>query len=140
MGSFGITKPQAGSDIMAMKSTAEDKGDHWLLNGTKTWISNANCADVNIFYAYTEVGGKQQLSAFVVELKNFNGITVTDIENMGSHSSPTGEIVLENTKVPKENILGKPGDGVKIVFGSLAQTRHFFLYTRKFSSNCCYFR
>jgi len=123
MGSFGITEPQAGSDVMAIKSTAEDRGDHWLLNGTKTWISNANVADVNIFYAYTSEGGKRQLSAFIVELKNFNGITVTDLEKMGSHCSPTGEIVLENTKVPKENILGKPGDGGKIVFGSLSQTR-----------------
>jgi glutaryl-CoA dehydrogenase (non-decarboxylating) len=123
MGSFGITEPQAGSDIMAIKSTAEDKGDHWLLNGTKTWISNANVADVCIFYAYTIVQGKKLLSAFVVELKNFSGITLTDLEKMGSHCSPTGEIVLENTKVPKGNILGKPGDGVKIVFGSLSQTR-----------------
>jgi glutaryl-CoA dehydrogenase (non-decarboxylating) len=123
MGSFGITEPQAGSDIMAIKSTAEDKGDYWLLNGTKTWISNANCADVNIFYAYTSTNGKRELSAFVVELKNFNGITVTDLEKMGSHCSPTGEIVLENTKIPKGNILGKPGDGAKIVFGSLSQSR-----------------
>ncbi len=123
LGSFGITEPQAGSDIMAIKSTAEDKGDHWLLNGTKTWISNATLGDLTIFYAYTEVGGKKGLSAFVVELKNFNGITVTDLDKLGSRSSPTGEIILENTKVPKENILGKPGDGTKIVFGSLAQTR-----------------
>jgi glutaryl-CoA dehydrogenase (non-decarboxylating) len=123
LGSFGITEPQAGSDIMAIKSTAEDKGDHWLINGTKTWISNATLGDLTIFYAYTEVGGKKGLSAFVVELKNFNGITVTDLDKLGSRSSPTGEIILENTKVPKENILGKPGDGTKIVFGSLAQTR-----------------
>jgi len=123
LGSFGITEPQAGSDIMAIKSTAEDKGDHWLVNGTKTWISNATLGDLTIFYAYTEVGGKKGLSAFVVELKNFNGITVTDLDKLGSRSSPTGEIILENTKVPKENILGKPGDGTKIVFGSLAQTR-----------------
>ncbi len=123
LGSFGITEPQAGSDVMAIKSTAEDKGDHWLLNGTKTWISNANVADVCIFYAYTSVGGKKLLSAFVLELKNANGITVTNLEKLGSHCSPTGEIVLENTKIPKGNILGKPGDGVKIVFGSLSQSR-----------------
>jgi len=123
LGSFGITEPQAGSDVMAIKSTAEDKGDHWLLNGTKTWISNANVADVCIFYAYTNVGGKKQLSAFVLELKNANGITLTNLEKLGSHCSPTGEIVLENTKIPKGNILGKPGDGVKIVFGSLSQSR-----------------
>ena len=54
MGGFGITEPDAGSDVMAMTSTAEDKGDHWLLNGSKTWISNANVADVLIYYAYTD--------------------------------------------------------------------------------------
>jgi glutaryl-CoA dehydrogenase (non-decarboxylating) len=125
LGAFAITEPQAGSDVMAIKSTAEDKGDHWLLNGTKTWISNATVGGINIYYAYTDrSAGARGLSAFVLELddKN-NGITVTDLDKMGSRSSPTGEIILENTKVPKGNILGKPGDGAKIVFGSLAQSR-----------------
>lgn len=124
IGGFGITEPNAGSDVMALKATAEDKGDHWLINGYKTWISNATVADAIIFYAYTdkEARGKG-LSAFVVEPKNFNGITTTDLDKMGSRSSPTGEIILEDCKVPKENILGKPGDGAKIVFGSLNQTR-----------------
>jgi glutaryl-CoA dehydrogenase (non-decarboxylating) len=124
VGGFAITEPNAGSDVMAMKSTAEDKGDHWLLNGGKTWISNATVADVLIFYAYTDRDAKGKgLSAFVIEPKNFNGITTTDLDKLGSRSSPTGEIVLEDTKVPKGNILGKPGDGAKIVFGSLNQTR-----------------
>jgi len=124
LGGFGITEPDAGSDVMAMTSTAEDKGDHWLLNGSKTWISNANFADVIIYYAYTDQSkGSKGLSAFVVELKNFNGIKTSALDKMGSHSSPTGEVFLDNTKVPKENILGKPGDGAKIVFGSLNQTR-----------------
>ncbi|MBW2637581.1 MAG: acyl-CoA dehydrogenase, partial [Deltaproteobacteria bacterium] len=102
----------------------EDKGDHWLINGQKTWISNATIGGINIFYAYTDrsIGGRG-LSAFVVDLEDSEGITVTDLDKMGSRSSPTGEIVLENTKIPKDNILGKPGDGAKIVFGSLAQTR-----------------
>jgi glutaryl-CoA dehydrogenase (non-decarboxylating) len=124
VGGFAITEPNAGSDVMAMKSTAEDKGDHWLLNGRKTWISNATVADALIFYAYTDREAKGKgLSAFVIEPKNFNGITTTDLDKLGSRSSPTGEVVLEDTKVPKGNILGKPGDGAKIVFGSLNQTR-----------------
>jgi len=125
LGAFAITEPQAGSDVMAIKSTAEDKGDHWLLNGTKTWISNATVGGINIYYAYTDRSqGARGLSAFVLELDDkSNGITVTDLDKMGSCSSPTGEIILENTKVPKGNILGKPGDGAKIVFGSLAQSR-----------------
>ena len=67
--------------------------------------------------------GSKGLSAFVIEPKNFNGIKTTGLDKMGSHSSPTGEIFLDDTRVPKENILGKPGDGAKIVFGSLNQTR-----------------
>ncbi len=124
VGCFAITEPNAGSDVMAMKSTAQDKGDHWLINGYKTWISNATSSDVVIYYAYTdrEARGKG-LSAFVVEPKNFNGITTTDLDKIGTRSCPTGEIILEDTKVPKGNILGKPGDGARIVFGSLNQTR-----------------
>ncbi len=124
LGGFAITEPNAGSDVMAMKSTAVDKDDHWLLNGYKTWISNATAADALVYYAYTDKDAKGRgLSAFVIEPKNFNGITTTDLDKMGSRSSPTGEVILEDTQVPKENILGKPGDGAKIVFGSLNQTR-----------------
>ena len=124
VGGFGITESDAGSDVMAMSSTAEDKGDHWLLNGSKTWISNANVADAIIYYAYTDKAhGSRGLSAFVVEMKNFNGVKTSKLEKMGSHSSPTGEIFLTDTRVPKENILGNPGDGAKIVFSSLNQTR-----------------
>ena len=124
IGGFGITAPDAGSVVMAMTSTAVDKGDHWLINGSKTWISNADVADVLIYYAYTDAdAGSKGLSAFVIEPKNFNGIKTTRLDKMGSFSSPTGEVFLDNTKVPKENILGKPGDGAKIVFGSLNQTR-----------------
>jgi glutaryl-CoA dehydrogenase (non-decarboxylating) len=124
IGGFAITEPDAGSDVMAMSSIAEDKGDHWLLNGSKTWISNADIADVVIYYAYTDkTKSSKGLSAFVVELKNFNGIKTSALEKMGSHSSPTGEIFLSNTRVPKENIIGKPGGGVRILFDSLNQTR-----------------
>ena len=124
IGGFGITESDAGSDVMAMASTAEDKGDHWLLNGSKSWISNANIADVIIYYAYTDITkGSKGLSAFVLEMKNFNGVKTSALDKMGSHSSPTGEVFLDNTRIPKENILGNPGDGAKIVFGSLNQTR-----------------
>ena len=124
IGGFGITEPDAGSDVMAMASTAEDKGDHWLLNGSKTWISNADVADVLIYYAYTDINaGSKGLSAFVIEPKNFNGVKTTHLDKMGSWCSPTGEVYLDNTRVPKGNILGKPGDGARIVFGSLNQTR-----------------
>ena len=124
LGGFAITEPDSGSDIMAISSTAEDKGDHWLLNGSKTWISNADVADVMIYYAYTDRDKESKgLSVFVLELKNFNGIKTSRLEKLGSHSSPTGEIFLADTKVPKENIVGQAGDGVRIVFESLNQTR-----------------
>ena len=124
IGGFGITEPDAGSDVMALSSTAEDKGDHWLLNGSKSWISNAPYADAIIYYAYTDKEkGSKGLSAFVLEMKNFNGIKTSVLDKLGSHSSITGEVFLNNTRVPKENIIGQPGDGAKIVFGSLNQTR-----------------
>jgi len=124
VGAFAMTEPDAGSDVMAIKSKAEDKGDHWLVNGSKTWISNADVADAIIYYAYTDRSkGAKGLSAFVVEVKNFNDIRTTALDKMGSRSSPTGEIYLTDTKLPKANILGNPGDGAKILFGSLNQTR-----------------
>ena len=124
VGAFAMTEPDAGSDVMAIKSKADDKGDHWLLNGSKTWISNADVADAIIYYAYTDRSkGAKGLSAFVVEVKNFNDIRTTALDKMGSRSSPTGEIYLTDTKLPKGNILGNPGDGAKILFGSLNQTR-----------------
>jgi glutaryl-CoA dehydrogenase (non-decarboxylating) len=124
LGGFAITEPNAGSDVMSMKSTAEDKGDHWLLNGAKTWISNATVADVIVYYAYSDRSkGSRGLSAFVIEPKNYEGVTTSELDKLGLKHCPTGEIVLENVKVPKENILGNPGDGTKIVFSSLNQTR-----------------
>jgi glutaryl-CoA dehydrogenase (non-decarboxylating) len=124
IGGFAITEPDAGSDVMAIASVAEDKDDHWLINGSKTWISNADIADVLIYYAYTDKSaGGRGLSAFVIEPKKYNGIKTTRLDKMGSFSSPTGELFLDNTRVPKENILGKPGDGAGIVFSSLNQTR-----------------
>ncbi len=124
LGGFAITEPNAGSDIMSMETVAEDRGDHWLLNGSKTWISNANQGDLVICYCYTdrEQRGKG-MSALIVELKNFNGIKTTDLDKLGSHSSPTGEIFFDNTRIPKENLLGEPGDGAGIVFRSLNNTR-----------------
>ncbi len=124
IGGFAITEPNAGSDMMAMTSEAEDRGGRWVLNGSKTWISNAPVADVLIYYAYTDRhAGTKGLSAFVLEPKTFNGVKATNLEKLGSFSTPTGEVFLDNTEVPKENILGKPGDGAKILFGSLNQTR-----------------
>lgn len=129
LGGFGITEPGAGSDVMAMKSTAKKDGGNYLLNGSKTWISNASIANLVIYYAYTdkEARGKG-LSAFVCDLRDEAGerragVEVTDLDKLGSRSSPTGEIYVDNLSVPEANLLGKEGDGAKIVFSSLNQTR-----------------
>ncbi len=124
LGGFSITEPNAGSDVMSIETTAEDKGDHFVINGSKTWISNANQSDVIVCYAYTdkEKRGKG-LSAFILEPKNFDGISTTDLDKLGSFSSPTGELFFNNVIVPRENLLGEPGDGARIVFSSLNQTR-----------------
>ena len=123
LGCFAITEPNAGSDVMAMKTRATRKDDSYILNGSKTWISFATVADIAILYAGTdrEAGGKG-LSAFIVEMDG-PGITTSAIHKLGSHSFPTGEITLEDVKVPKENLLGNPGDGARVLFGSLPDTR-----------------
>jgi len=124
LGGFGITEADAGSDTMSMKTTAEEKEDCYLFNGSKTWISNAAIADVLVCYAYTDISkGSKGLSAFVIEPKNYDGIKTSVLEKLGSHSSPTGELFFDNVRIPKENILGKPGDGARIMFSSLNHTR-----------------
>lgn len=124
IGCFAITEPDAGSDVLAIKTTAVLDGDHYVLNGTKTWISNAPIADLCMVYAFTEPEKKSKgLSTFIVELKNSPGISTQILDKMGTRSSITGSIVFEDAKVPKENLLGSHGDGVKHVFSSLNQTR-----------------
>ncbi|MCX5907708.1 MAG: acyl-CoA dehydrogenase family protein [Deltaproteobacteria bacterium] len=120
---FAITEPNAGSDVMAMKTTAIPKGDYFLVNGSKTWISNAQVADLIILYAYHDPGAKSRgLSTFLLDM-HLPGISTRPLEKLGLHSAPTGEIILEDVKVPKSAVMGSLGDGVKHVFGSLNQTR-----------------
>jgi glutaryl-CoA dehydrogenase (non-decarboxylating) len=120
---FAITEPNAGSDIMSMKTTAIPKGDYFLVNGSKTWISNAQVADLCILYAYHDPAAKSKgLSTFLLDM-HLPGITTRPLNKLGLHSAPTGEITLEDVKVPKDALLGSLGDGVKHVFGSLNQTR-----------------
>ncbi len=120
---FAITEPNAGSDIMSMKTTAIPKGDYFLVNGSKTWISNAQVADLCILYAYHDPAAKSKgLSTFLLDM-HLPGISTRPLNKLGLHSAPTGEIILEDVKVPKDALMGNLGDGVKHVFGSLNQTR-----------------
>jgi glutaryl-CoA dehydrogenase (non-decarboxylating) len=123
IGCFAISEPNSGSDMMSMKTNAKKDGDGWILNGSKIWISSASRAELGIVYAYTDRDkGTKGLSAFVVDMKS-DGVTTSDLDKLGTRSSPTSEIFFEDVKLPAKALLGKEGDGVKIVFGSLNQTR-----------------
>jgi len=123
LGCFAMTEANSGSDVLSMKSRAVDQGDGFILNGAKTWISYGPVADVAIIYAYTDPQAKSKgLSAFIVDMKS-QGITVRAMDKIGSHSFPSGEITFEDVRLPRESILGRPGDGARILFSSLPDTR-----------------
>ncbi len=123
IGCFAITEPNSGSDVMSMKTKAVRDGDGWVLNGSKIWISFASRADLGMVYAYTDrEKGSKGLSAFVVDMHS-DGVSASDLDKLGTRSSPTSEISFEDVRLPADALLGNEGDGTKIVFGSLNQTR-----------------
>src|SRR3989338_2011274 len=123
VGCFAITEPDAGSDVAAMRTTATRNGAGYILNGTKTWISNAQVADTGLVFAYTDRSLKHHgMSAFFVDL-NQPGVTRRDLSKLGGLSSPTGELIFENFYIPEQCRLGKDGDGFKICMTHLNHTR-----------------
>jgi len=117
--SICITEPEVGSDAAHPKTKAVRKGDHYIINGTKIFITNAPHADIFVVYATTdETSEKRNVSAFIVE-KDFGNITVNKLYKMGMRSSPTGEVFFDNVEVPAENRLGEEGDGVYIMMSGL---------------------
>ena len=123
MGLFAITEPDAGSDVAAMKTTAKREGKGYLLNGTKIWITNATVADAGVIFAYTDRSQKHRgMSAFYVDLKQ-PGVSRRDLEKLGAHASPTGEITFENFEIPQESLIGQEGEGFKICMRHLNHTR-----------------
>ncbi len=120
IGCFGLTEPDAGSDPAGMRTTAVEDGDHYVLNGQKTWITNAGIADLAIVYAKTDpTAGAKGITAFLVE-KDFEGFSTKDIhEKLGLRASNTAEIFLENCRVPKENVMGEINRGFRIALGTL---------------------
>lgn len=120
IGAFGLTEPNAGTDAAMQQTTAEDKGDKWILNGSKIFITNAGYADVYIIIAMTDKSlGNKGISAFIVE-KGIKGFSIGKKEKkLGIRGSATCELIFENCEVPKENLLGKMGKGFNIAMKTL---------------------
>lgn len=120
IGAYGLTEPSSGSDAGAMKTTAKLDGDDYVLNGSKIFITNGGIADIYVVFAVTDQSGKRpETTAFIVE-KDYPGFSVgKKEEKLGIRSSPTTEIIFDNCRVPKENMLGELGDGFKIAMKTL---------------------
>ena len=120
IGAFGLTEPNAGTDASNQQTTAVEKEDHYLLNGSKIFITNAGYASTYVIIAVTGAGPKgPEMTAFIVE-SAFEGFSVGKKEKkMGIRGSSTCELIFDNVKVPKENMLGKRGDGFKIAMKTL---------------------
>jgi len=119
---FGLTEPTAGSDPASLRTTYEDKGSYFLLNGSKAWISNGSIADAAVIFAHPK-GKREGMSAFIVE-KKFEGYSSQQQKHkLGMPTSDTGSIFLDNCRVPKENMLGPAGKGLGIAYSGLMSGR-----------------
>jgi alkylation response protein AidB-like acyl-CoA dehydrogenase len=124
IGAFLLSEPEAGSDATSQRTTAEDKGDYYLLNGTKNWITNGGTASVYLVIAQTDPAkGSKGINVLIVE-KNWPGVVVSGKENkLGIRSSDTHTILFNDVKVPKENRIGEDGFGFKFAMKTLAGGR-----------------
>lgn len=124
IGAIAITEPEAGSDATAMKTRAVKNGDHYILNGSKMFITNGPLADVMVVYAKTDPeAGPRGITTFIVE-KDFPGFSRgKSLKKMGVRGSPTGELIFEDCIVPAENILGEENNGIRVLMNGLDRER-----------------
>ncbi|CUX45578.1 isovaleryl-CoA dehydrogenase [Agrobacterium tumefaciens str. CFBP 5621] len=124
VGSLAMSETEAGSDVVSMRLKAEHKGDHYVLNGTKMWITNGHEADTLVIYAKTDMSaGPRGITAFLIE-KGFKGFRPAQkLDKLGMRGSPTSELVFEDCEVPEENILGRLNDGVTVLMSGLDYER-----------------
>src|SRR5499426_2515409 len=124
VGALAMSEPGAGSDVVSMKLLADKKGDRYVLDGTKFWITNGPCADVLVVYAKTDpAAGPRGITAFLIE-KGFKGFsTAQKLDKMGMRGSDTGELIFESCEVPEENVLGEVGRGVNVLMSGLDYER-----------------
>jgi isovaleryl-CoA dehydrogenase len=124
VGALAMSEPNAGSDVVSMKLRAEKKGDRYVLNGTKMWITNGPHADVLVVYAKTEPeAGPRGITAFLIE-KDFKGFSASPkLDKLGMRGSDTSELVFEDCEVPAENILGELNGGVRVLMSGLDYER-----------------
>lgn len=119
LGSYCLTEPNAGSDAAALRTSAREDGDHYVLNGVKQFISGAGTSDTYLVMARTGQEGSRGISAFILE-KGMEGLSFGPNEQkMGWRAQPTRQVIMENVRVPKENLLGEPGQGFKIAMSGL---------------------
>jgi len=124
VGALAMSEPGAGSDVVSMKLRAEKKGDRYVLNGTKMWITNGPDADTLVVYAKTDPEAHQRgITAFLVE-KGFKGFSVAQkLDKLGMRGSHTGELVFQDCEIPEENVLGQVNGGVKVLMSGLDYER-----------------
>ncbi len=124
LGALAMSEPNAGSDVVSMRTRADRQGDRYILNGSKMWITNGPLAETLVVYAKTDpTAGSRGMTAFIVE-KGFKGFsTAQKLDKLGMRGSDTGELVFDDCEVPEENVLGAVGNGVNVLMSGLDYER-----------------
>src|SRR2546425_5056908 len=124
VGALAMSEPEAGSDVVSMKTRADKKGDRFVLNGNKMWITNGPVADTLVVYARTDAaGGPRGITAFIIEKGMKGSSTAQKLDKLGMRGSDTCELVFEDCEVPEENVLSEVGRGVNVLMSGLDYER-----------------